>query len=217
MSRIKTVKYHYIFLLLILIVTQSCFQGAVEIKSWLETNSTEEAHGTYHFLADDGIKIFLPEVFNKYPLIEYTKLLDSLATSKNEYQQEKKRLNYLRKLDGNFHIFFDGETRSTYTINTMPYMPLYKKDAQYLLGMIRLANEKSVENSDLEFTKITAKYNASSGPQVFKVVHRIDNKKTKDFSFNSAYIVSHNNKTIYIQLSSPYEAGFDPYLEKIIM
>ena len=216
MNKIKTGKY-YTFLLFILIVAQSCIQGAVEVKNWLEASNDEEVYGTYHFLAEDGIKIFLPEVFKKYPIIEYTKLLDSLAIGKKEYQEEKKRLNFLRALDGNFHIFFDGETRSTYTINAMPYMPLYKKDAQYLLGMIRLANEKNTENSNLEFTKITAKYNASSGPQIFKVVHRIDNTKTKDFSFNSTYIVSHNNKTIYIQLSSPYEASFDPYLEKMIM
>ncbi len=206
----------YTLTLYAFICLSSCMQGAKEAKNWLDASNQEEVKGKYTFMAEDGIKTYLPSVFKKYPLIEYQNVVKSLTTDE-DYKQENRRLNLLRKMEGNFHIFYDKVTGSTYTINTLPYHPLSKRDAQYLLSMIRVNNEIFAEDSGLEFTKITAKYNAKFGPQIFKAVYRIDNTKNNVTSYNSTYIVSHNEKTVYIQLSTGYEVNFDPYLHKMIM
>lgn len=212
----KTV-FKYLLILCAFLSVQSCIQGAQEIKNWIELDfKTEEIQGKHTFLLEEGIKVFLPDVFKNYSLIEYQKALKSIV-SEEEYKEENKRLNFLRKSDGNFYILYDEATRSTYTINTMPYLPITKRDAQYLLGMIRMNNEAYAEDSDLEFTKITAKYDDKAGPQIFKAVHRINNTKTDYAIYNSTYIVSHNKKTVYIQLSTGYEVNFDPYLQKMIL
>ena len=194
----------------------SCLQGVREVKNWIESPNIEEVKGKYTFMSEDGIKVYLPSIFKKYPLVEYQKIVKSLTTDE-DYKQENKRLNLLRKMDDHFHIFYDKVTRPTYTINTLPYHPISKKDAQFLLGMIRVNNEKTARDSGLEYKKITAKYNSKFGPQIFKAVYRIDNAKKNVTSYSSSYIVSHNDKTVYIQLTTAYEMNFDPYLHKMIM
>ncbi|AXP81437.1 hypothetical protein CJ739_2363 [Mariniflexile rhizosphaerae] len=194
----------------------SCLSIAKDVKSWIEVSDIEDVRGKYHFLTEDQIKIYLPDTFKKYSRAGYEKLLDSLASKKN-YELEIKRLEFLRNMEGNFHIFFDEETRSTYTINTMPYMPMHKGDAQYILGMISMNNDKISRTTDLEFTKITAKYSANACTQIFKAIHKIENKKKQLTSFNSSYIVSANSKTIYIQLLTGFDVNFDPFLQKMIL
>ena len=187
-----------------------------DVKSWIETTNIEEVKGKYHFLSDDGLKIYLPTVFKKYSTAEYEYLLDSLITTKEDYKLELKRLQHLREMQGNFYIFFDEETRATYTLNTLPYMPLHKSDAQYILGIISMNNEKISQKTNLEFTKLTAKYSASKGAQIFKAIHKVDNLKKQHTYYNASYIVSANGKTIYVQLLTGFEANFDPFLQKTI-
>lgn len=214
----KRLFFKYYLILSTFIVLSSCIQNtAKEIKNWIENQETTgNIPGEYTFLSEDGIKVYLPSVFKKYSLLDYQKEL-KLLVSDEAYKDESKRLTLLRKMKGHFYVFYDRVTGSTYSMNTMPYTPLTKRDAQYLLGMIRINNETYAESSDLEFTKITAKYDDKSGPQIFKVIHRIDNKKTNATTYNSTYIVSHNKKTVYIQLATGYEVNFDPYLKKMIL
>ena len=56
-----------------------------------------------------------------------------------------------------------------------------------------------------------------NGIQIFKAIHKIDNNKKQHTSYNSSYIVSANNKTIYIQLLSSFDVNFDSFLQKIIL
>ncbi|MFI1745600.1 hypothetical protein [Thalassobellus sediminis] len=204
------------FLIVIPLFMVSCLRMPSDINNWINIDNIKDIKGTYHFLSDDGIKIYLPESFKKYSIAEYQHLLDSLTT-KEDYQLEIKRLQHLKQMKGNFYIFFEEDTRSTYTINTMPYMPLNKQDAQYILGLISMNNKKVSKKTDLEFTKITAKYNSNSNVQIFKAIHRIDNYKKKSTSFNSSYVVSSNKKTIYVQLLTGFEANFDLFLQKMIL
>lgn len=194
----------------------SCLTVATELKKWVDIDDIDDISGKYHFLSSDDIKIYLPDSFKKYALAEYEQLLDSLATKKN-YQLEVKRLQSLREMDGHLYIFFDENTRSTYTINTMPYMPLYKSDAKYILGMIAVNNKKVSKNTDLEFTKITAKYRSNSNAQIFKAIYKIDNAKKLTTTYNSTYIISSNKKTIYVQLLTGFDVDFDPFLQKMIL
>jgi len=209
-------KLKLITLILLTFCFQSCIEGVKEMKSWIDASSIDVVQGQYHNLSDDGIKVFLPSVFNKYSTEEYKAIVKNILPI-TEYKAETKRLEILRKLEGSFTIFYDEVTRSTSTLNTLPYQPIFKRDAQYLLGMIRMNYEKNNDDSDIVYTKVTAKYNADSGPQIFKAVFKIESIANKTAIYNFTYIISVNEKTVWIQLQSPYENGVDDYLNKLIM
>ncbi|WP_250434288.1 hypothetical protein [Hanstruepera flava] len=208
-----------IFLLVLLssIVISSCLNSvATEVITWIESDNINEVEGSYHFLENDGIKIYLPSVFKKYSTVDYQNLLDSIVPEE-AYKYEIARLNNMRKMDGNLYLFYDELSRSTYTINTVKYMPLQKRDAQFLLGMIRQNHEQTSHLSNLDFNKITAKYSSNKDVQIFKAVFRIDNPKIKTSVFSNSYIISSKQKTVLINLSTPYQINFDEYLQKMIL
>lgn len=211
----RKVKTHLAFYLLFLSFT-SCLKMVSDVKSWIEIENIEDVSGKYHFLSDDGIKIYLPQSFKKYSSAEYQKVLDSLA-SKENYKLETKRLQVLREMKGNLYIFFDEETRSTYTINTLPYTPLYRTDAQYILGMIKMNNDKISNKTDLNFKKITANYTSNKTAQIFKAIYKIENTKKQTSTFNSSYILTSNKKTVFLQLHTGFDVNFDPFLQKMIL
>ncbi|MCK7591793.1 hypothetical protein M0G43_14480 [Subsaxibacter sp. CAU 1640] len=204
------------FILFACFFTVSCLNTIVEVKNWMEATSVEEIEGNYHYLENDGIKIYLPEVFERYSSVGYQQLLDSFGTKK-EVEFEKKRLKALRDIEGSFYIYFDKETGATYTINTLPYTPLRREDAQYLLSMINASYKRSSHDSDLSYTKLTAKYNDSGSQNIFRSIYRIDNQKTNIQVFNSSYIISSKSKTVWIQITTPFEVDFDMFIQKMIL
>ena len=69
----------------------------------MDVEEGAEIPGTYHFLENDGIKVFLPEVFERYTTVAYEKVLDSLL-SKMDFEIEAKRLKNQRSVDVNLKI-----------------------------------------------------------------------------------------------------------------
>ncbi|WP_299555167.1 hypothetical protein [Seonamhaeicola sp.] len=205
-----------LLLCLILLCITSCLNITSDIKNWIEIENIEDINGKYHFLSDDGVKIYLPDTFKKYTSSEYLKLLDSLATKKS-YAFESRAVETLRDLDGNFYIYFDEAFGITYTINTLPYFPFSKRDASQLLGIIRMNNEKITKKEDIKFTKITAKYTGNKKQQIFRSIYKVDYPDTDLSLFSTAYIISSNGKTVMIKLSSIYDINFDPFIQKMIL
>ncbi|WP_157503032.1 hypothetical protein [Mangrovimonas xylaniphaga] len=201
---------------LLFLTLTSCMQVAQQVNNWAEPIEGSEIYGDYFQLDDDAIKVFLPDSFVKYSAVEYQQMLDSMLT-KEAYEFETRRLRYLREMEGNHYLFFDKGNGATYSINTMPFTPIYKRDAQQLLGLIRLNYEQTTAGSDLEFNKITAKYSSNAGTQIFKAVYRVDNKETQITAYSASYILSGNKKTVMINLTTPFEVDFDPYLQKMIL
>ncbi|VAV82504.1 hypothetical protein MNBD_BACTEROID02-363 [hydrothermal vent metagenome] len=193
----------------------SCLNLANEAQNWIENESAENIPGKFHFLDDTGTKIYLPTGFERFSLAKYQKLLDSLTTKK-EYNFEIDRLNALRKMEGSLYIFFDKNTKSTYTINTIPFFKFSKESAGQLLGLIQSNNQKAAKNSDITFTKISVKYGGNINQQLFKAVYKVKDKKIKKEAFNSSYIISSNDKTVFVQLTTAFETDFDPFIEKMI-
>lgn len=208
--------YLIALLSLVTIMLQACLHNVVDVKNWIEAEKVGDVKGKFHFLEDEGVKIYLPEVFKRYSSVEYLQLVDSIA-SKQDYEYEVQQLKARINMEGSLYIFLDEETRSTYTVNAMPFQPIYKSDAQYLLGIIKMNQEKIAEQSDMEFTKIRANYTSSSGPQIFKAIYKIDNKKKHTTVFNTYYIVSYHKNTVFINLTTPFEVDFDMYLQKMIL
>ncbi len=195
----------------------SCLQLANELNNWSEYENIDQISGKYHVLDEDGVKLFLPDEFDRLSYIGYKKMLDSLI-SKKAFNYESARLRSLREMEGRLYIFFDDITGSTVTVNTMPYTPLSRDDAQYLLGMIKIGNDKISDELGINIEKITARYKDGVNAQIFKAIYKIDDHKKLGTVYNSTYIITSNSgKTLFIQLITPFEVDFDPFLQKMII
>jgi len=191
----------------------SCLNGTKEGNNWLDN---ENLNGRYHLLEDHGSKAYLPLDFERYSLSKYQSLLDSLGTDK-KYKFETENLTILSKMEGHLYIFFDKNTGSTCTINTIPYYPFKKENASQILGLIQSNHQKIAHKNELTFTKITAKYGGNSKQQLFKTIYKVNSKKVKTDIFSSAYIISSNDKTVFIQLSTGFKTDFDPFIDKLML
>lgn len=195
----------------------SCVEAIKELNTWEVTENIEELPGKYHFLEKEGIKVFLPEVFERTSMAEYLELVKKTG-SKDEYAFEVNQFKARSKMDGNFYIYFDEETGSTYSIYTRPYLQMYKEDASNLLGVIRKNQEEAAKDLPRKFTKLTAKFDDSRGPQIFKAIYKVENTKKKNRVFQHSYIVSNNDHTVFINLTTPIEdVNFDIFLQKMVM
>ncbi len=201
----------------VMLLFTSCMEVAKEINNWTQLTAQDQVIGTKHFLENDGIKIFLPNSFKRYNAVEYSNLIDSLVIDNNNLKIEQTRFKNMREMAGNLYIFFDKTVNSSYTINTIPYTPITRQDAKYLLGIIRQNQDKLSDTTDLDYTKITAKHNNNNGTQVFKAIFKVENRKLQHQAFQHVYFVSSNNKSALINVTTPFEVNFDHYLEKMTL
>ena len=195
----------------------SCTEVAKEISDWTKIEDINIIDGQIHFLSDDGIKVFLPKTFKKYSTIEYLSLLDSLVTDNKELEIERTRFRNMREMEGHHYVFFDNSINATYTINTVPYTPISRQDAKFILGMVRQNHDAVSQTTDLRFTKITAKHNDNGKVQVFKAIFKLENIKLQQQAFQHVYFISSKTKTALINLMAPIQIDFDPFLEKMII
>lgn len=203
--------------IIICFTLNSCLEVAKEISNWTQIDDIETVEGTTHYLDEDGIKLFLPTSFHRFSTIEYMALLDSLIVDHKELDIERSRIRHMREMDGNHYIYFDNIINATYTLNTIPYTPISRQDAKFILGIMRQNQEATSSQTDLDYTKITAKHNDNGNTQIFKAIFKIENKKLQQEAFQHAYFISSNKKTVLINLMAPFEVHFDPYLEKLIL
>tara|TARA_R110002049_G_scaffold158998_1_gene323880 strand:- start:282 stop:926 length:645 start_codon:yes stop_codon:yes gene_type:complete len=204
-----------IFLSVFCFTITSCLEVAKEITDWTQFEDVNSVEGDTHYLGDDGIKLFLPKSFKRYSSVEYLALIDSLVTNNKDLEIERSRFRNIRKMEGNHYIFFDNTINASYTLNAIPYTPISRQDAKYILGMLRQSQEAMSNESDLNYTKITAKHNDNGKTQIFKAIFKIENPIEKLEAFQHAYFISSNNKTVLINLMAPFEVNFDPFLEKM--
>lgn len=195
----------------------SCLEVAKEIQDWTQVEDNNIVEGKKHYLSDDGIKIFLPNSFKRYNSIEYLALIDSLVVDNKELEIERTRFRHIREMEGNHYIFFDNSINSTYTINSVPYTPISRQDAKYILGIIRQSQESVSSKTDLEYSKITAKHNDNGNTQIFRAIFKVENQKLQQQAFQHVYFISSNNKTVLINLMAPFEVDFDPFIKKMTL
>jgi hypothetical protein len=213
----KNKKLIIVITIIFAISLNSCLESIKEFNNWGVTEDIEELPGKYHFLEKEGIKVFLPEVFERTSMAEYLDLVKKTG-SKDEYAFEVNQFKARSKTDGNFYIYFDNESGSTYSIYARPYLQMYKEDASNLLNVIRKNQEEAAKDLPRKFTKLTAKFDDSRGPQIFKAVYKIENTKKKTEVYQHSYIVSSNDHTVFINLTTPFQdVNFDVFLQKMVM
>lgn len=199
------------------LILHSCVEAIKEFNNWGATENFEELPGKYHFLEKEGIKVFLPEVFERTSMAEYLELVKTIGPE-DEYAFEVNQFKARSKMDGNFYIYFDKDFGSTYSIYARPYLQMFKEEASNLLAVIRANQDEAAKGLPRKFTKITAKFDDSRGPQIFKAVYKIENTKKKTEVFQHSYIVSNNDHTVFINLTTPFQdVNFDVFLQKMVM
>ncbi|MBC2845755.1 hypothetical protein [Winogradskyella flava] len=206
-----------VFLCISSIIMISCLDVAKEFSDWTQFEDINDVEGKTHYLENDGVRLFLPSSFKRYTSIQYLALLDSLVTDNKDLELERTRFKNVREMKGNHYVFFDNSVNATYTINTIPYQPISRQDAKFILGIVRQNQERVSEITDLKFTKITAKHNDNGKTQIFKAIFKLENQKLQQQAFQHAYFISSNKKTVLINLMAPFEVYFDPFLEKMIL
>ena len=107
------------------------------------------------------------------------------------------------------------DSNATYFVNSIPFSEVKKEDAQKLLGIIRQNQKKASEVTDVVFEKITAKYKAVAGAQIFKAVFKADFEKSKKTNYQHTYYISSKDKSVLLSLVTPEDINFDPYIEKM--
>ncbi|MDB9755460.1 hypothetical protein OAB20_04140 [Winogradskyella sp.] len=210
-------KYIIVVCVALALSLTSCLEVASEITNWTEITDVNDVPGKTLYLGDDGIKLFLPKTFKRYSTIEYLKLLDSIVVDNKDMEIERTRVKYMRELEGNHYIYFDKTINATYTLNTIPYLPITRQDAKFILGIVRQSQNQLEALTDLEYEKITAKHNDNGKTQIFKAIFKLTNTTKQQQGYQHAYYISSNNKTVLINLMAPFEVNFDPFLEKMIL
>ena len=209
----KTIK-NLLPILLICISISACKENANVSDIFEEEKPKNDLAGTKLFLEEDGVQILLPEDFKRYSNAEYNSLLDSLS-KKKEFEIHRQKFDYVRGLNGNNYIYFQPDKNVTYMINSIPFAPIEKKDAQKLLSIIRQNHKKAQEKIKVDFTKITAKHTEITNAQIFKAIFKADLKKEKRSFYEHTYYISSNDKSVLINIMSMEELNFDPYVEKM--
>lgn len=185
-----------------------------ETETEIETE-TSAVSGTVHFLDYSGIKVLLPEGYEQYSLVRYQELLESVLT-KEEFKMENYRLTQLKDMEGSLYLFYNKENKSNISINATPHIPFEKENAQELLNGIALDNQNLPNLEKLSIEKVEAKFSGTKNQQVFKAVYKFTDKKTKNHWFTTNYIISANEKTLFMEITQPELINYNPYIEKII-
>ncbi|QIE58074.1 hypothetical protein G5B37_00370 [Rasiella rasia] len=194
----------------------SCLQVGNELISWTDQTKDDEAIGKYHFLEDSGIKVFLPTIFEEKSLYEFQKILKKNLTPELA-TIEINRLNKLKDAEGELYVFYDAASKATVTVNSVPFQPMSRQDAQYFLGMIRQQMELGLEEHPVTVEKIASQYKGKSDDYVFKCVYKFTNTAENFENYSTTFFITHNLQTVFINLSSGFNAHFDPYALKTIM
>ncbi|WP_151894026.1 hypothetical protein [Patiriisocius marinistellae] len=217
MRLFKTSPQNLLKITAVLIMCVCTFATTISCDEKKKEATTISLDGTYEFLEDNGVKVFIPNGFERISLATFT----SFAKENKKNKQAQYTLRYINELKqkkGNVYIFLNKETGATVITNTMEFMSFNKEDAQQLLGMMTMNNDRVAEDTKLEYKKMTAKYNHMEGHDIFKSVYQVDDTSRKGKSwYNNSYIMTANGKTIYIQLASETDINYDPFVLKTKM
>jgi len=200
---------------LVIAILYSCSEVRKSVTAWYDAENTENVIGKTHFLDYNGIKLLLPTEFKKHSIAEYQKLTDSLLTPE-QFSSEVNRIEQLQKMDGELYLFIDREYAITLSAVTTPYTPFRKRDAQQLLNQMAQSQKREARKRAIEVEKISAKFNDNSNFQLFKTEYGFKALKNTTEWYTVNYIISSNEKTIFLQLTSPFLIEFDPFIKQII-
>ncbi len=207
-------------ILLIIISAPSC----KESKGFNEEMLVKPVDlGLYYTLEKDQIKLCLPEGYRKLSESEIRSFHESIKNEEERYYYEK-AYEQRKVARGNHYDFYNEELFSEVNVNTLPYMPFNKRDASQLLYYLRKNNERYQRATGIVHNKIKATYIGQQGLQVFKAKYRLtrfnadddaQNNEEEYEMYSTIYLISSKQKTFILNILTPYEMDFDPFIRKI--
>lgn len=177
--------------------------------------------GEYHKLSDDNISIFLPQGFKILTDSEIKEFHKQIEDEKERYYFEKS-YETQRFIKGNFYDFYNDEYASEVTIHTLPYMPFNKSSAGQLLYYLRKSFEDYQGVTGIYHNKIKAIYSGDRSLQYFKAMYRLtrynsydENSEEEDYEmYKTVYVITSRRKTFVVNILTPFEVDFDPFIRK---
>lgn len=178
--------------------------------------------GQYYSLEKDQIKLFLPQGFKELTESEIREFHASIKDKEERYYYEK-AYEQRKIAHGNHYDFYNEELFSEVYVNTLRYMPFNKSSASQLLYYLRKNHEKYQKATGIFHNKIKATYIGQQGLQVFKAKYRLtrynsynENSNEENYEmFSTIYLISSNQKTFLLNIMTPFEIDFDPFIRKI--
>ena len=155
---------------------------------------------------------------------------EEIKKSHTEIEDERIRFFYQQSYEkqllakGNFYNFYSNEYESEVEIHTLPYMPFDKNSAQQLLYYIRKGHEKYQKVTGIYHEKIKATYSGDRSMQIFKAIYslykfnngKIETEKDDNYIiYKTVYLITSKNKTFMLNILTPFEEDFDPFIRKI--
>lgn len=208
---------HITYILSLVFLVIACKEDSTSKPSTendeIEQRSSQTSDQEY-LLEEDGIKITLPTGFNRYTAVEYQDYLNTQYKNE-ELKFENERFSQLRRMDGTLYIYVNPEDQAVYTFNSTPPTNLENIDAQALLNMVQSKHAEVEKVSKHKYEKVTARFNSNTSNKIFKAIYKVTGEDISEPYFAHTYIISNDNKTLYINLYSPGELDFDPYIEKM--
>lgn len=209
-------KFRTVLLASMVMLLTSCLEVGTQISSWNSLAQNEEPQGRYEFLEDSGIKVFIPIEFEKISISEYQQIVRNTFTEESQ-KMEIDRMNDLKDFDGELYLFYDPLTQASITVNTVPFMPMTRQEAKYLLGMMRQQMNQSTAHMPVIIEKISSQYKGNKNDYVFKYVYKFTNTEAAYDVYNSAFFITKDFQTVFINLNTGFNAHYDPFALKTIM
>jgi len=206
----------FILLICIGFTFTSCLEVATQISSWNDLQENDEPKGRFEFLEDSGVKVYIPVEFERISIFEYQKIIKENLTEESQ-TLEINRMNKLKDFDGELYLFYDSITKASITVNTIPFMPLTREEARYLLGLMRQQINENTANLPLDIEKISSQYKGNKNDYIFKYIYKFTNTEEGFAVYNSAYFITKDFQTVFINLNAGFNAYYDPFAVKTIM
>lgn len=205
-----------IVLLIVLFTFLSCKK---ETKGFDEKNLLKPVDfGEYHTIGKNDLKVFLPEGFKKLTQKDKQQFINSIENK--EAKDYVHKMNQARKFSkGKFYDFYNEELSSEVVVSTFPYTPFNKSSAIQLLYLIENTNSKFEELTGIVHEKQKSTYYGVQGLQIFKAIYKLFamNEQTGEYDeilYKTVYLVTSNQKTFAVNITTPYELDFAPFIKK---
>lgn len=205
-----------IVLLIVLFTFLSCKE---ESKGFDEKNLLKPVDfGEFHTIGNNDLKVFLPAGFKELTRKDRQQFVNSIENEEAKGYVEK--MYQARKFSkGKFYDFYNEELSSEVVVSTFPYTPFNKSSAIQLLYIMKNANDKFEEMTGIVHEKEKSTYYGVQGLQIFKAIYRLYslNQESGEYDevlYKTIYLVTSNQKTFSVTITTPYELDFAPFIKK---
>jgi len=208
-------KHAKVILLLMSCLFLSCKE---EVKGFdLSMLIKDEIEGTYHYIEEERIDLFLPLDFYRINEADH-KDIAALISDEKERQAFEKAMEIQSFLKDKTYNFIAQKYSAWLALTMLPVTPFTRKEAGQVLFYINRRYDKIQDITGVYNEKISSSFSATSKANIVNVVYKsiaLDNKLENRVSYDNVYVISTKKKTIMIILTTLERVDFSGVISKI--